>query len=255
MTAGRTEAGTLPRPACPGEQADAPHGRGPHPLLRLLLAAADGHFPPADGGVTLLGPLPRGLECSVAFTGHAVIATALPAGVIRRMNPDGHGASLAPDLLRALAGPEGVIDVVDVTLAAHGTGSTGTGSGSSPPAPGLPERTDLHDHPRVRYARELRCRVRTFGDERGLVTLSDGLAGRREVSIELAEPDEGARGLGRTLLRDVLAQVPAGEPVFAAVSPGNARSLRSFLAAGFTPLGSEVIIRPGRRAGEEPAHT
>jgi hypothetical protein len=30
--------------------------------------------------------------------------------------------------------------------------------------------------------------------------------------------------------------------VFAAVSPGNARSLRSFLAAGFVPIGGEVII-------------
>jgi hypothetical protein len=38
--------------------------------------------------------------------------------------------------------------------------------------------------------------------------------------------------------------VPAGEPVFAAVAPGNACSLRAFLAAGFTPVGSEVIIQP-----------
>jgi hypothetical protein len=36
------------------------------------------------------------------------------------------------------------------------------------------------------------------------------------------------------------------EPVFAAVSPGNARSLRAFLAAGFVPLGSEALIEPGR---------
>jgi hypothetical protein len=30
--------------------------------------------------------------------------------------------------------------------------------------------------------------------------------------------------------------------VFAAVAPGNARSLRAFLAEGFVPLGSEVIF-------------
>jgi hypothetical protein len=42
----------------------------------------------------------------------------------------------------------------------------------------------------------------------------------------------------------VPALLPAGEPLFAAVSPGNARSLRAFLAVGFTPVASEVIITP-----------
>jgi RimJ/RimL family protein N-acetyltransferase len=37
------------------------------------------------------------------------------------------------------------------------------------------------------------------------------------------------------------------EPVFAAVSPGNARSLRALLACGFTPIGSEVLLRPANR--------
>ena len=37
----------------------------------------------------------------------------------------------------------------------------------------------------------------------------------------------------------------AGEtgPVFAAVSPGNARSLRTVLALGFAPVGSEVLLQ------------
>ncbi len=48
-------------------------------------------------------------------------------------------------------------------------------------------------------------------------------------------------GQGRSLVRDAL----AGEtgPVFAAVSPGNARSLRTFLALGFAPVGSEVLLQ------------
>jgi hypothetical protein len=235
----------------------APAAR-PHALLSFFLDAADGRFPPVDGGVTVIGPLPGGLECSVAFTGHAVIATALPAEEVHRFGPDGFGASLAPDLLRGLAGPEGWIGVIDATLAAHGTGSTGgtggDGGGTSTDVPTgtssrLAERTDLEDHPRVRLAREIRTHVRTYGDERGLVTLSEGLGGRRELSAELREQpqDAGAR-LGRSLVRDALRLVPEGEPVFAAVSPGNARSLRAFLAAGFRPIGSEVILRPARTA-------
>ncbi|HEY8473440.1 MAG TPA: hypothetical protein VIL37_12505 [Natronosporangium sp.] len=205
-----------------------------HPLLRLLLAAAEGRFPPVDGAVTILPALAAGLECSFAFTGHAVIATALPASAVREQRPDGFGGSVTPDFLRWLAGPAGAIGMLDVTLVGRGRG------GGGPPA-----RPDQADHPRVRHARALRTAVRVYGDERGLVTLGRGLAGRCELSIE-AVPDGQGRGWGRSLLADALGLVPAGEPVFAAVSPGNARSLRAFLATGFTPIGSEVIIRPGR---------
>ena len=48
-------------------------------------------------------------------------------------------------------------------------------------------------------------------------------------------------------MREALRLVPAGEPVFAAASPGDARSLRAFLALGLTPVGSEVLVRPDRR--------
>lgn len=209
-----------------------------HPLLTMFRGAAEGRFPPADGQVTILPPLPRGLECSVAFTGHAAITTALSACEVKAQGPDGYGGSLAPDFLRYLAGHEGWIDSVDAVLVARGA--------STPSC--LPERWDIGDHPRVRHAQELRTDVHVYGDERGLVTLANGLAGRREVSIELDQPAHSSTGLGRSLLRDALTQVPAGEPVFAAVSPGNARSFRAFLAAGFVPLGSEVILRPKRTA-------
>jgi hypothetical protein len=42
-----------------------------------------------------------------------------------------------------------------------------------------------------------------------------------------------------------MAMTPQGELLFAAVAPGNARSLRSFLSRGFVPIGSEVLIRVG----------
>ncbi|WP_275461151.1 hypothetical protein [Streptomyces noursei] len=109
--------------------------RASHPLLTFFTDAAAGRFPPVDGRVTVLPSLPRGLACSVAFTGHAVVAAAMSHRAV------------------------------------HAQGS---------------------------------------------------------------------------LLAEALSLVPAGEPVFAAVSPGNARSLRAFLACGFTPIGSEVLLRPER---------
>ncbi|MEU5088495.1 alpha/beta fold hydrolase [Streptomyces sp. NPDC021356] len=208
----------------------------PHPLLNHLLDAAEGRFPPADGAVTVLPALPGGLECSLAFTGHAVVATALPAAQVHAHEPDGFGGSLSPDFLRALAGPTGLIGSVDATLVHRGSGGT----------PRLRPLTGAEDHPRVRYARQLRTDVRVFGDDRGLVTLAHGLAGRTELSIELREPLDSGRGRGRALLADALTLVPAGEPVYAAVAPGNARSLRAFLATGFTPIGAEALVRPDR---------
>ena len=62
-----------------------------------------------------------------------------------------------------------------------------------------------------------------------------------------AEREGGVAG-GSTRSESVragLAAVPPGETVWAQVSPGNAQSLRAFLACGFVPIGSEVLIRPG----------
>ena len=205
-----------------------------HPLLTHLLSAADGQFPQVDGLCTILPPLADGLECSVAFTGHAMVATALSDEVVRSQQPDGFGGSLAPDFLRWLAGERGWIGVHDVIMVARGHGGGG-----------LPELADASNHPRVQHANLLRRNVRVYGDDRGIATLADGLAGRQEMSIE-AVPDGQGRGWGRSLLRDAMGLVPPGEPVFAAVTPGNARSLRAFLSVGFTPIGSEVILRPRR---------
>ncbi|WP_229074911.1 hypothetical protein [Actinoplanes sp. DH11] len=203
-------------------------------LLDYFLDAADGRFPPVDGGVTVMPPLAGGLACSIAFTGHAVIATGRAEDEVLARKPDGFGGSMSPDFLRWLAGPAGWIGVIDATLVRRGTGGT----------PQLPALDGADEHPRVRYAKEVRTDVRIFGDERGLITVAAGLAGRTELSIEVADPQAGSRGHGRSLITDALTLVPAGEPVFAAVSPGNARSLRAFLATGFLPIGSEVLLRP-----------
>ncbi|WP_314617398.1 hypothetical protein [Streptomyces stackebrandtii] len=81
------------------------------------MAAADGCFPPVDGRVTVLPPLPGGLECSVAFTGHAVVATAMTGQAVHIQGPDGFVASLSPDFLRRLAGPKGWIGVTPAPYA------------------------------------------------------------------------------------------------------------------------------------------
>lgn len=204
-----------------------------HPLLRLLLSAAEGRFPPVDGRVDFVPPPAPRLHAVVAFTGHAVVATSLTERDFAGLVVDGFGAALHPAVLQRLAGTGGRIGVVDATLV-----TSGVGGGR------LPERSGLDEHPRVQHARALRDEVRVYGDERGLVTLARGLAGRTELSIEVP-PDQRGQGVGRCLIRDALGRVPAGHPVFAAVSPGNARSLRAFLAVGFRPIASEVIIAEG----------
>src|SRR5689334_23539168 len=91
----------------------------PHPLLELLLDAARGRFPPVDGGVSVLPPLPRGFEASIGFTAHAVIATALPAQDVLSHGADGYGGAVSPAFLRWLAGARGIIDTLDLTLVTH----------------------------------------------------------------------------------------------------------------------------------------
>lgn len=201
-----------------------------HPLATFFLDAAAGRFPPVDGKVTFLPAPAPGRHAVVSFTGHAVIATSLPAAAFDDLAPDGYGTASHPAVLLRLAGAGGSVGVLDTTLVTEGLGG-GT----------LPERHDRDRHHRVLHARRLREEVRVHGDHRGLVTIARGLAGRTELSVEL-EPDVQGRGQGASLILDGLALVAAGEPVFAAVAPGNARSLRAFLGLGFRPLGSEVIV-------------
>jgi hypothetical protein len=97
----------------------------------------------------------------------------------------------------------------------------------------------------VAHARLIRDDVEVFGDDRGLITLGRGLGGLAELGIEILA-SHGA-GAGRSLIRDSLGLVGEGQPVVASVAPGNARALRAFLAAGFTPVGSVQLVRPAQR--------
>lgn len=200
-----------------------------HPLLEMLVRASEGRFPPVDGGVTFMSPHVPGVEAVVAFTGHAVVMTALQPAEFDDLEIDGFGLAHRPEALLRLA-RGGRVGVLDATLVwrPHDVAPVATAD--------VRRSTAFDDHPRVRHARAIRQNVEVFVGETGLFTLADGLAGRHEMSVEEFEP---GRRSGRALIRS--AQAAARGPLFAAVSPGNARSFRAFLAEGFEIIGSEVV--------------
>jgi hypothetical protein len=216
-----------------------------HRLATLLREAASGRFPPADGETEVVpapAPAPGDGAC-VAFTAHSVIALDLDPDEVRARVAQHHdplAAALAPDVIVWLAERSGLhAGIVDVVLAAppaavssdHGAFEREWSPGDAP----VVER----EHPRVMRARQRRTDVRVLEVEGGVVTVGRGLAGRWELALELDHPGAGR---GRELIAASRALVPPDEPLFAQVSPGNARSLRAFLAAGFRPIGSEVLF-------------
>jgi hypothetical protein len=108
-------------------------------------------------------------------------------------------------------------------------------------------KIDLDDAPRVARARRWRRELRGFEDlaGEGQVLLGRGLAGRLELSVEVA-PDRRDRGLARRLSAAALAAAAPDEPVFAQVAAANAASLRALTPAGFAAIGAEVLLGPGR---------
>jgi GNAT superfamily N-acetyltransferase len=207
-----------------------------HPLAPILAATARNQFPPPDGSVVFLPKPPHYAGVVAAFTGHTIIATDVPSEELAdRLTPCDLAAPVSPAFLHWLGQRLGVAAwLLDAVLVHVGGGDAGLS---------LVERTDLAQHPRVALALSKRANVRVFSDKqgRGFVALGIGLVGRWEVSFEVEETARDA-GLGRALLAAGRALVPPGQPVFAQVTPGNARSLRSILAAGFRPIGSEVLF-------------
>ena len=229
-----------------------------HPLASLLDDVAAGRFPEPDGSVTILPqPSPR-YAGVLAFTAHSVIFTDADPGWVRGQLPPGDlSAPMLPPFLQALADRTGrrvtSHDLLCVAaplpgppplelspLSAHGPGS--------PPSPGLPLRpggvTAGASHPRVARAMRYRTDVRAWQGAGGVVLVGQGVAGRWEAAIEV-DPGGQGRGLGRLLATAARHLVPAGVPVWAQIAPGNAASVRVFLAAGFAPVGAEALLLPG----------
>ncbi|MGH8911197.1 MAG: hypothetical protein ACRDVD_01695, partial [Acidimicrobiia bacterium] len=163
----------------------------PHPLLPVLIDAAEGRFPPVDGVVEILPPDDSGTWAVVELTGHAYILGEVEATALERAGADGFGGAAHPDVQRLLAGPQGWIGCHDAVL----VGQPDRGSVSA-----LAVRTDLNDHPRVVRARQHRLDVTVYGDDDGLVVVGTGLAGRTELAVELFDTAPGSNRQGRRLI-------------------------------------------------------
>jgi hypothetical protein len=203
-----------------------------HVLGQILTDAAHGRFPEPDGAVEVVPPWKPGVAGVIALTGRAYVATTRDVGEVLAQGPDGFGRALDPAFIAWLAGARGWCDCLDILVAGVGTGRGGP-----------PLRPDLTDHRRLRHARQVRDDVVVHGDDRGMITFGTGIGGLREIGVEVPEQDRN-RGVGRLLVADALGLAPAGEPVIGAVAPGNAASLRAFLAAGFRPIGAVHLVRP-----------
>lgn len=202
-----------------------------HPLRSALLAALAGRFPAADGVVEVVPPDRAGSHAVVEFTGHSFVLTDRDPDDRLLLGVDAFGGATQPRVLIELAGRNGTIGSLDLVLARRA---------GPPVCDPLPPIGDT-SHPRVVRAHHHRRDVTVLGDDSGIVTLGSGLVGRREISIELTGAAHGDRA-GRRLVIAALAALDPDEFVFAQVAPGNAASVRMFLAAGFVPIGSEVLI-------------
>ncbi|MFI7107628.1 GNAT family N-acetyltransferase [Nonomuraea sp. NPDC050227] len=205
-------------------------------LADLLSDAAAGRPPAPDGSVTVL-PQPSERDAGIiAFTAHTVVFADVDPARVHALLPAGDlSAPLMPAFLTAMEAATGRrtgnLDLLALAAPAPGP----------PPLP-LEELT-AGDHPRVVRARRYRDAVRVWvtADGAGLVTLGRGVAGRWEAAVEV-EPEHRGRGLGRSLAAAARHLTPG--PLWAQIAPGNAASVRAFLAAGYLPMGAEVLLVP-----------
>lgn len=204
-------------------------------LYDVFAAAADGKLPAQDGQVEVVSDGGGKAAAVIAFPAHFYVLAPVEPEWVRSLLPPGDFiAPLGPRFLVSLADRLNAgIGASDAVLAAraHGRGDGG----------GLRETGAAH--PRAQRARQYRDDVRVWetADGAGCLVLGRGVAGRWEASFEV-EPAGRGRGLGRALAAAALGLLPAGTPVFVQVTPGNSISLRAVLAAGYAPIGGEVLL-------------
>ncbi|HEX5406082.1 MAG TPA: N-acetyltransferase [Pseudonocardiaceae bacterium] len=209
-------------------------------LADLMRSVADGEQLAADAVLTVVPPPDERSVGVLVFGGHNVVSTDVAGDRVRSWLPDDDlSAPTQPQFLTLLAAATGrVLDNLDLVLVAQATGRLGGAE--------LTELTEFVEPLPHRLARALAVRigVRAWRCPGGLLTLGRGVAGRWEVSVEV-EPALRGFGLGRGLFTAARGLLPAGELVWAQVAPGNAASVRAALAAGFRPVGAEVLLHQG----------
>jgi hypothetical protein len=172
-----------------------------------------------------------------SFPGHLVVAADIDREWLDAFLGDGDDLSV-PMSARFLSALEHRSSLVAGSLDAVLLAEPAAGK----PSVALSRIVDSN-HPRVVRARRYRDDVHAWTCGPGLLVLGRGLGGRWEAAIEV---DSGSRdaGLGRALAGAARHVVPENRPVWAQIAPGNAASLRAFLAAGYQPVGSEVLFMP-----------
>ena len=205
-----------------------------HPLGDALADAVDGTWPNDREPVRVVVPPPGLRGAVVAFTGCTFVAADVDeAEVHARLGPNRLVGPVLPTFLAWLADAvQGTTLNHEVVLAALGTGET---DGS------LRSDRDWRSHDRAAHGASLRTEVAGWRtSDGGIVLVGHGLLGRWEVAYETA--DGAPPRSGRALAAAAHGLVPQGEPVFAQVAPGHTRSPRATLAAGYVPIGGEVLI-------------
>jgi hypothetical protein len=198
----------------------------------LLTAIATGAHLPDDGSVDVLAPTRAGESAVLAFTGRSVIVADVEPDWVRAALPaDDLSAPLSPPFLTALGARLGrTTDSIDMVTVAPPVAE---------PIPDALQPSPAREHPRIQRALSYRQDVQVWTLDGGTLILGRGLGGRCEAAVEV-EPQHRGRGLGRALAR--AARALSGEPVWAQIAPGNAASVRAFLAAGYRPVGAEALL-------------
>jgi GNAT superfamily N-acetyltransferase len=187
-----------------------------------------------DLGLRLVPQPVAGDAAVLGFTGHIVVAAAVEqAWLDEHLRPGQLSEAFTPPFLGALADHTGRrVSAVDLVAIAPPS--------SADPGLSLTPVTDV-DHPRVLRARRYRSDVSVWTVPGGLIALGRGLAGRWEVAIEVEDAYQN-RGLGRALAAAARRVVPEDRGLWAQIAPGNAASVRAFLAAGYVPVGQEALL-------------
>ncbi|RZU52540.1 hypothetical protein EV385_4408 [Krasilnikovia cinnamomea] len=207
-----------------------------HDLAEVVARIERDERLPADPWLDVV-PAPAPHTAAVAaFPGHVVVAADVDRPFVESFT-DGQdlAAPLGPQFLGALEErlrlAAGSTDLVLLAAPVEGDPPTDL----TP----VPDST----HPRVVRARLHRSDVHAWSCGRGILTIGRGVAGRWEVAVEVDEDARNA-GLGRALAAAARHLVPDGRPAWAQVASGNVASLRAFLAAGYVPMGAEVLLTP-----------